>query len=273
MPSRWWCSLRHLSLAKRGNGARAVSVESWQQALTVFLVVVPGFVYQGCLARLRGPLPVDRDLLGARILRALTASGIFGLVYVVILGPVLGGKENKFRDHARDYLVANPSIAAILLLVLVFGIPFAVGYAHYGLSVRRKYAHLSWKERFWLYKHDPTAWDFAVNGVGATPKYVRICTKDGQWRGGYAGEASFFTTYPDPREIFVEEAWVLDEKGQFTRSIKGTSQWIQCDDAAVVEFVELSAPPGHLTGLSKWLAIAFVLWAWGRRVREMIADR
>ncbi|MGO9349547.1 MAG: DUF6338 family protein [Mycobacterium sp.] len=99
-----------------------MTVTGWQQALTVLLVVVPGFVYQGRLARLRGPTPEDRDLLGVRILRALAASAMFGLAYLVVLGPSLTGKVSK----PRDYLVAHPRIAAIALAVLVFGVPTRV---------------------------------------------------------------------------------------------------------------------------------------------------
>jgi hypothetical protein len=67
---------------------------------------------------------------------------------------------------------------------------------------------------------------------------VRVLTKDGNWVGGYAGTESFYTNYPQSREVFVETAWKLSEQGEFEHPITGsTGQWIKCDDAPVVEFL------------------------------------
>lgn len=67
---------------------QAVLVSGWQQALTLLLAVIPGFVYQGTRLRLRGPTPDAREI-GVRILRALAGSGFAALAYVVVLGPAL----------------------------------------------------------------------------------------------------------------------------------------------------------------------------------------
>ncbi|MEE6179213.1 DUF6338 family protein [Mycobacterium sp. 050134] len=236
-------------------------VTDWQQALTVLLIVVPGFVYRGRLARLRGPTTEDRDLLGVRILRALAASAGFALSYVVVLGPSLTGKASK----PRDYLVAHPRGAAIALAVLVFGIPTAFAYVQHLHAARRQYPKLSWKQALKAYNTDPTAWDFVVNRV--EPGYVRVHTKDGRWLGGYAGEGSFYTTYPGPREIFVEQAWEFDDEGEFKKATLGTGEWIQCDDAAAVEFVQPAQPEPHAGRWSTLIALALVIWVWGRRSR------
>ena len=37
-------------------------VSGWQQAVTLLLAIVPGFIYQGTLSRLRGPTPDDREM-------------------------------------------------------------------------------------------------------------------------------------------------------------------------------------------------------------------
>jgi hypothetical protein len=67
---------------------------------------------------------------------------------------------------------------------------------------------------------------------------VRALTRDGQWVGGYAGTGSFYSTYPEPRELFVEQAWELDEDGAFVEVVQGTAgMWIKCDDAPVVQFL------------------------------------
>ena len=58
-------------------------------SLLIFLLfVVPGFVYQTMRISVRGRLPLDLEL-STRIVRAVVTSGIFGLVYLAILGDVL----------------------------------------------------------------------------------------------------------------------------------------------------------------------------------------
>lgn len=69
-------------------------VSGWQQALTVLLAVIPGFVYQGVRRSYAGPSPEDRDL-GVRLMRALAFSGLIGLIYLALLGTTL-------RDFVRQ---------------------------------------------------------------------------------------------------------------------------------------------------------------------------
>jgi hypothetical protein len=206
-------------------------VSGWQQALTVLVVIIPGFVYQGLRSRLRGPTPEDQEL-GVRILRALTASGLLALAYVITLGPLLTDAAQRPLD-ALDH----PRVAAMILLTLVFVVPAAVAVVLHVRAVSKLYPGLPWREKFSVYDPTPTAWDFAVNRVG--PGFVRVLTKDGSWVGGYAGQDSFFTNYPRPREIFIEQAWKLGNSGEFERAIEGSSgEWVKCDDAPIVQFLE-----------------------------------
>lgn len=206
-------------------------VTGWQQALTVLLVVIPGFVHQGLLSRLRGPTPEDREL-GTRILRSLAMSGGFALVYVAVFG--LFTTPATFSNRAT-YL-EHPTIAALVLFALIFAVPAAVAICQHSLAVRRLYPDLPWRAYLRVYDPTPTAWDFAVNRVA--PGYVRVLTKDGEWIGGYAGGASYYTSYPEAREVFVERAWELGENGDFLEEVNGTAgRWIQCSDAVLVEFV------------------------------------
>lgn len=205
-------------------------VTGWQQALTVLVIVIPGFVHQIVRSRLRGPTPEDGDL-GVRVLRALTTSGLFALIYLIALGQIL----TSAISHPRSYL-DHPRSTALLLFALVFLIPAGVAVAQHARNTRRLYPNVSWKQVFRVYNPTPTAWDFAVNRVG--PGYVRVLSKDGNWVGGYAGEDSFYTNFPQSREIFVETAWRLDEQGKFEKPIAGSAgQWIKCDDAPVIEFL------------------------------------
>lgn len=231
-------------------------VASWQQALTVLLIVIPGFVYQGLLSRLRGPKPGDGEL-GTRILRSLAASGLFALFYVIAFGSFMTATTVSSPETYRNH----PVIAALVLLALIFVIPSGVAILQHAVAVKRLNRNLPWKDYFRVYDPTPTAWDYAVNRVG--PGYVRVLTKDGKWIGGYAGEVSYYTSYPEAREIFVERAWELDENGDFLEEVNGTAgRWIQCSDALLVEFVrpddqqsssEQDPPSLSAAGTSPWL--------------------
>lgn len=206
-------------------------VTGWQQALTLLLIIIPGFVYQGLLSRLRGPTPGDREL-GTRILRSLATSGLFALMYVAAFGLFTTTETVSNKDTYRDH----PTITALVLLALIFGIPAAAAICQHGIAVRRLYPALPWRDYLRVYDPTPTAWDYAVNRVA--PGYVRVLTKDGKWIGGYAGESSYYTSYPEPREIFLERAWELDENGDFIEEVNSTAgRWIQCSEAVLVEFV------------------------------------
>jgi Family of unknown function (DUF6338) len=239
-----------------------VLVTGWQQALTVLLIVIPGFVHQGILSRLRGPTPEDRDL-GTRILRALRSSGLFALIYLFAVGPSLVHAVTR----PRTYVVEHPRLAALVLLVGVFAVPAGVAVVQHARAARRLYPKLPWKKVFHVYDATPTAWDFAVNRVG--PGYVRVLTKDGEWVGGYAGEDSFYTNYPEAREIFVERGWQLGDDGDFQEEITGSAgRWIQCDAAAVVEFIRPQESNHRTKGWARLITIsAIAIWVWCSRSR------
>lgn len=210
-------------------------LSGWQQALTVLLTVVPGFVYQGSRAHFRGPTPDEREI-GVRILRALALSGIFALLYVVIFGSHL---TSGFLD--KNSYLSNPRASAIWGFLMLFVVPFISAAAIHVWSSRKQYPDLAWRKRFRVYDPTPSAWDFA--SARLEPGFVRILTKDGLWIGGYAGEGSFFTGYPEPREIYLEEAWTLGNDGTFDGIVSASrGMWVRCDDAQLVQFLGAGEP-------------------------------
>ncbi|EME19362.1 DUF6338 family protein [Rhodococcus qingshengii] len=211
-------------------------LSGWQQALTVLLAVVPGFVYQGARAHFRGPTPDEREI-SVRVLRALALSGIFVLSYVMVLGSSL---TSKLSDPVK-YL-ENPRWTAFWALVMVFVIPFLVAMAVHVVKSAIQLPDFPWTKFFRIYNTIPTAWDFANDRLA--PGFVRVLTKEGLWVGGYAGVQSFLTSYPETREIFVEEAWELDNDGAFlTVDDASAGMWIRCDDAQLVQFLRPITPP------------------------------
>lgn len=242
-------------------------LSGWQQAMTVFLIVIPGFVYQGLRARFRGPTPDDQQEFSLRILRALATSAVFALVYVMVAGCVLILTGTPTKPDRIDITGLEILGAGFGVLTLVFLIPSAAALLFHARAARTQYPELSWRQLFQLYDPTPTAWDFAVNR--SRPAFVRVLLDDGRWVGGYAGEDSFFTSYPEPREIFLELGWELDEDGVFGDMVENTAgRWIKCDDARVVEFIEPAAPAAGANTSEEtklgWVAavLGLVLYRW-----------
>jgi hypothetical protein len=241
-------------------------VAGWQQALTVFVIIIPGFVYQGMRVKFRGPRPEDQDFK-VRLLRALATSAVFALAYVIVIGFVLIWTDiPKLPDNF--YVTGLEVFAAGLsVLALVFLVPSGIALVLHVREAKKLYPNLSRKELFSVYDPTPTAWDFAVNRVG--PSFVRVLLSDGRWVGGYADEDSFFTSYPEAREIFVEQAFQLNDEGEFGEVVENTAgRWIKCDDAMIVEFVKPAAPARGTAGETKlgWvpLVLGLVLLRWCR---------
>jgi heme/copper-type cytochrome/quinol oxidase subunit 2 len=219
----------------------------WQQALTVFLIVIPGFVYQGMRARFRGPTPEDQQEFSLRVLRALATSAVFALVYAMVLGFVLIWTGVPKKPERIEVTALEVLVTGFTVLAVVFLIPSAVALVLHIRTVRKLYPELSPKGWFRIYDPTPTAWDFAINRVG--PAFVRVLLDDGRWVGGYAGPDSFYTGYPEAREIFVERGWQVNEQGEFAGEVENTAgRWIKCDDAVVVEFIKPAEPAAETKG-------------------------
>lgn len=55
--------------------------------------------------------------------------------------------------------------------------------------------------------------------------------------GGWFGSASFASSFPDPREIYLEVGYEMDAQGSFTGDVSAPDGlYIRCDDARLVDF-------------------------------------
>lgn len=212
---------------------------NWQQALTVLLVIVPGFVWQGVRRSILGPMPAEREL-SVRVLRAVAVSGALALVYIVILG------ESLTRVlRAPEAPRCNVRADAAWAFCLVFLIPTVLGFVEAFWKQKKVHPELAWKERLGSYDPTPTAWDFGFRTTTADD-FVRVLTKSGDWCGGRVGTTGFFTGYPEGREIFLETAYVIDPSGQFGEPVTGSQGvWIDCSDAQLVQRVSNTGPAGN----------------------------
>jgi hypothetical protein len=247
---------------------RIVTPSTITQLLIIAFFVLPGSVYQIVRARLAGDVPENRDA-SIRLLRALAASLVLVSVYLMALGPTMVRALGDGTD-TREWLTAHPRVAGLLALLLLFVIP-AVGAIIAArrwlwgerVAERRDRGLLAQDRSFGAsrvgralnrvlglvasrtegrrgLRFDPTAtacdWavDHAANGTG----FVRVLGNNHEWKGGAFSGRSYFTSYPESPAIFVEQAWQLDDTGQFLAEQEGTrGAWIPCTAALTVEFL------------------------------------
>ena len=164
--SSWPCTMK-ICVRAKGSVSCFVgdaAVSGWQQAVTLLLAVIPGFIYQGTRSHLRGPMPDDREL-GAPVLRALAVSGFLALLYVGVLGTCLA----DFVTHPGSPLKDDRQRTAWVLIVLIFVVPIVGAFLVHVASAScvperiasRLYKMLRIADRVGTYDPTPTAWDFA----------------------------------------------------------------------------------------------------------------
>jgi hypothetical protein len=130
--------------------------------------------------------------------------------------------------------------------VVVFAIPLAVGL---GIAGFRKWEW--WNRevmgRLTRIHPAPTAWDFAFSDGG--PFFVRVRLRDGERLGGIFGAASFATSYPERQDLYLEEAWRLDEKGSFVEPVpESAGLLILRENVDHVELLSASAEEVETSG-------------------------
>lgn len=199
------------------------------QLLLTLVFVIPGFVYQGARSRFRGPTPADGST-STRVLQALAVSAGLDALYAVALGPTLVRLLKPTVDGAPAGVIEHPRQSGLLALLLLFVVPVSLAALDYW-RLRR-----GWDPRL-SYDPTPRAWDFTFRDID--PCYVRVLTVDGTWLGGWFGENSFVSSYPEPREMFIETAHLMGTDGTFGVEQPGSNgMYIRCDDVRAVELVD-----------------------------------
>jgi hypothetical protein len=91
-----------------------------------------------------------------------------------------------------------------------------------------------------------SSWDVAFASLG--PFFVRAKLKTGERVGGVFGERSFASAYPESQDVFVEEAWSLDEDGAPEEPLPGSrGLFFRQEDVEVLEFLEMEGGDGEAT--------------------------
>lgn len=204
--------------------------------LSYLVLIVPGVIFILVRSQFRGFRDVDRTV-GGRILLAFVVSVIFDAVYIAVLGAAALERLQtgaSFRPHEVAW-------AAWLFIAMGIVIPAIASWIVYGDGVLLRPLHNAvGKVRARLtdsrYEATPTAWDLAATTTNAS--WVRIRLSEESWVGGRFGNNSYFSTYPEPRDIFIEEQFEMSTRGEFGEPVRGSAGvWVAVTDDYLVEWL------------------------------------
>lgn len=99
----------------------------------------------------------------------------------------------------------------------------------------------------------PTPWDWFFSGKGSVASldpetgkpvcYVRFYLKEGDNLGGYFGQYSLASSFPNAQQVYVEEVWRLHEDGSFAEPVASTAgAVVNLEECELVEFVAIELP-------------------------------
>lgn len=204
------------------------------QLLAIIVAVVPGFVYQISRRRVRGPGP-DEQSISIRVLRSIATSLVFVCLYIAVLD-----YPPANIPVGTDRLPLSWKVPAVGVLLLALVIPWLAARIIYYLETSALVIKMT-SAVFTKFKlrsqWDPTpsAWDFAFTNRRAG--WVRVQTSDGTWMGGWFGGESFASSYPEPREIYLEQGYAMNGSGVFTGEISAPNGlYIRCDEVRLLDF-------------------------------------
>ena len=201
---------------------------TFTQAVVLIVLVLPGVTYQFLRERWRGPVPGERDL-AERVLRAITASVVLDAVYLIALGPVLTTWLASRRPASP--VLQHPRMTALLALCLLVLVPTLTAWMVTRRQQRRSAS---------TFLTAPTAWDHAFRD--RTSCFVRARLKDGSWIGGWYGNRSYDTSFPQSPELFLEGARHMEADGNFGQRVaRSGGILIRGENVDVIEFVETPA--------------------------------
>ncbi|AZZ56611.1 hypothetical protein C5E08_12380 [Rathayibacter iranicus] len=210
-------------------------------------LVVPGVLYASVRVWAGGFRWTDHTV-SARLFEAVLVSIALDAAYLVVAGPEL----MRVASDPRAALLREPAEVGRWILVLGVLVPVALGCA---LHVRLRWWRpplrvlrvrgLRWVRvpvgRTTAYESVPTAWDKVAPRMRDT--WVRVQLPDGRRVGGWISVASFASTYPRSRDIYIQEQFEVLPDGTFGAKIDGTrGVWLSVPDHSVVEWIEKAAP-------------------------------
>jgi hypothetical protein len=197
------------------------------QIIVVVVFLIPGLLYMWTFERLAGRTRLKGT---ERLLRAVAWSTF---LYAVASPWLL-----SVGQRVANEVTVSPWEMLLGAVMLMFLLPVACGFGM---------AQFRWSEsrnallrRFTAVDPTPTSWDFIFTAGG--PYFVRARLRSGERVGGFFGDNSVASSYPEAQDLYLEEAWRLAGDGTFLDPLPGTRGLLLTHDD--LELIELFSSEG-----------------------------
>lgn len=169
--------------------------------LLFFAFVIPGFISIKTYELL---FPGVSRSSSEQVIDAIAYSSIN---YALLLLPIVGIEKSGLKEECRwlyyGFYIFVLSIAPILWVFI--------------------WKHLRTRELFQKHAPHPTGkpWDYVF--AQRKPYWVKVILKDGSIIAGRYAENSFASSAPAEEQIYLEETWILNDRGGFERKKNSTA--------------------------------------------------
>lgn len=208
---------------------------SIEALLIIALVISPGYLFTTVMRRSVAYAWETSEL--RLVLTTITAGTL-----IQLLGSPLG-TITIVNHYLAGTLASNLSDLLRWALLVCVALPIGSG-AFIGWLIARPAVDRV-LEVFGLgfYDRTPSAWDYAAQEHDGV--WVRIHLRDNQGIiAGKFGQDSFASLDPKRPDIYLQEAWVVDEHGNFvTPIVDSLGVWVAHDVMAYAHFLEGSEVP------------------------------
>ena len=193
----------------------------------VALVLAPGYVLALIASAVIAFVQTDRSDLSA-LLPTITCGSFVHAVLSPWTLRVLGFYEDRtLADHSTELVLWG--VILVLIVPAVLGILAGQILSIDAVDRVLDKIGLGYIDRM------PSAWDYVMRKDESA--FVRAYLEDGTVVGGAFSARSFGSMTPGKGDLYLEQAWELDEQNEFVRPLKGTTGiWIAHSSLDRIEF-------------------------------------
>jgi hypothetical protein len=201
------------------------------EALVIIaLVLSPGYVFTQIARRFIAHVPESTDV---RFLLTIITVGTFiqAVAFPFWTSSIL-------RYYVNDQLLRHEREVFLWAVLVCFVLPLVLGIAVGWLTLLKPVDKALDKIGLGYVDRMPSAWDYIVRKPRGA--YVRVHLRDGLGMvGGVFGDQSLASLDPKRADLYLQEAWRLDDEGNFVDPLLDSrGVWIAHDVLAYVEFLK-----------------------------------
>jgi hypothetical protein len=193
----------------------------------VALVLAPGYVLAFVASAVIAFVRTERADLAA-LLPTITCGSFVHAVLSPWTLRVLGYyRDDALTDHSAE--LVGWGVMLVLVVPVVLGVLAGQVLNVDAIDDQLDKIGLGYVDRM------PAAWDFVIQKEESA--FVRVYLADGSVVGGAFSSRSFGSSTAGKGDLYLEEAWRLDERNEFVKPLRGTTGvWIAHSAIGRIEF-------------------------------------